>query len=153
MYLLLLGWAILVCDLVWQKEIQRNKSEDKLQISSSFTNPHLSSLYLWVFDNQRDFSWIICILLWDLFHTMIMIEVHVITSTIQCTTENYIIKLDNIYINKLSVCLCVCLFVRNIFLYNCHDYPSLSSNFDYQGENQLNHLLLYRIYPYLSSIF
>ena len=55
-----------------------------------------------------------------------------------------------IYINKVADCL----FVRNIFLYYCHDYPSLSSNFDHQGENnQLNHLLLCHNYPYLSSIF
>ena len=56
------------------------------------------------------------------------------------------------YINKVAVCLCV----RDIFLYNCHDYLSLSSNFDHKGENnQLNHLLLCHDYPYpyLSSIF
>ena len=36
-----------------------------------------------------------------------------------------------IYVNKV---LFVCLFVRNFFLYNCHDYPRLSSNFYHQGE-------------------
>ena len=36
------------------------------------------------------------------------------------------------------MCLFVCVFVRDIFLYNhlllCHDYPSLRSNFYHQGK-------------------
>ena len=65
-------------------------------------------------------------------------------------SEVFALSGSHFYINKVAVCL----FVQNIFLYNCHDYPSLSSNFDHQRENnQLNHLLLCHDYPYLSSIF
>ena len=41
------------------------------------------------------------------------------------------VQIIAIYINKVAFCV----FVRNIFLYNCHEYPSLSSNFYHQGEN------------------
>ena len=41
LYLLLIGWQIYqwVYDLVWQKEIQRTKSQNDRQNSSPFTNP------------------------------------------------------------------------------------------------------------------
>ena len=53
-----------------------------------------------------------------------------------------------IYINKVAVCV----FVWDIFLYNYHDYLSLSSNFYHQGENnQFKHILLCHDYPSLSS--
>ena len=39
LYLLLIGWAISVCDLVSKKEIQRQKSQCDWQNSSPFTNP------------------------------------------------------------------------------------------------------------------
>ena len=40
------------------------------------------------------------------------------------------VRMIDIYINKVAVCV----FVQNIFLYNCHDSPSLSSNFYHQGK-------------------
>ena len=44
------------------------------------------------------------------------------------------------------------MFVWNIFLYNCQDYLSLSSNFYHQGENnQFNQILMCHDYLSLSS--
>ena len=53
LYLILISWAILVCDLVWQKEIQRKKSQNDQQNSPPFTNPGVQPWQLRLQENLK----------------------------------------------------------------------------------------------------